>query len=209
MKLIQGDALEVLPDLEPVDTIITDPVWPNHEKVFPGFNAFAVFNAAAAHFPRLCRRLIVVLGVDSDPRFLSAVPRDLPFFRACWLRYIPPRYRGTLLAGNDIAYVFGSRHLCGQRRVLPGECQARFDPASTPSRSEHPCPRNLSHMRWLTENYTRPGETILDPFMGSGTTGLAARDLGREFVGIEKDEGYFALARARLESGQCAMAVNV
>jgi len=209
VRLLHADALDVLPYLEPVDTIITDPVWPNCGKVFPGFDAFGVFAAAAHHFPRLCRRLVVVLAVDSDPRFLSAVPRDLPFFRACWLRFIPPRYRGTLLAGADIAYVFGSRHLCGQKRVIPGEFQARFDGKTTPSRSEHPCPRNLAHMRWLVENYTRPAETILDPFMGSGTTGLAARDLGRHFVGIEHDAGFFAVARSRLESGQVPLVASL
>ena len=46
--------------------------------------------------------------------------------------------------------------------------------------------------------YTRPGDRVCDPFMGSGTTGVAALRLGRRFVGIEKDEGHFAAARERI-----------
>lgn len=198
LTLYHGDALEFLDRLSPVDTIITDPVWPSCEKIFPGINAVETFTAAAKHFPRLCRRLIVILGVDTDPRFLMAVPPELRFFRACWMRFIPPRYRGTLMAGADVAYVFGSRHLCGQKRVIPGECAEQYDPA-TPKREQHPCPRNTRHMRWLVQNYTRPGERILDPFMGSGTTGVAALELGRKFIGIEQDASFFEVARARLE----------
>jgi len=47
-------------------------------------------------------------------------------------------------------------------------------------------------------NFLLGGQTILDPFMGSGTTGVAAVRAGRKFVGIEKDEGYFAIACKRI-----------
>lgn len=56
----------------------------------------------------------------------------------------------------------------------------------------------------LMEHFVRllsnPGEIILDPFMGTGTTGVAALRLGREFIGVEKDEKYFATAKARLDT---------
>ena len=50
---------------------------------------------------------------------------------------------------------------------------------------------------WSNEN-----DTILDPFMGSGTTGVACYDLGREFIGIELDEGYFKIAQTRIQDAQ-------
>jgi site-specific DNA-methyltransferase (adenine-specific) len=50
----------------------------------------------------------------------------------------------------------------------------------------------------LLADFTDPGEVILDPFCGSGTTGVAALRLGRRFIGIEKDSKYAALARDRI-----------
>ena len=51
-------------------------------------------------------------------------------------------------------------------------------------------------------SWSNKGDTILDPFMGSGTTGVACHDLGREFIGIELDEGYFKIAKDRIQEYQ-------
>ena len=53
-------------------------------------------------------------------------------------------------------------------------------------------------MRWLIKLTTRPGETVLDPFAGSGTTGIACLHTGRKFIGIEISPDYHAIARKRL-----------
>jgi DNA modification methylase len=50
--------------------------------------------------------------------------------------------------------------------------------------------------------FTDAGETVLDPFMGSGTTGVACMKLGRQFIGIEKRDDYFELACRRIEAAQ-------
>jgi site-specific DNA-methyltransferase (adenine-specific) len=63
----------------------------------------------------------------------------------------------------------------------------------------HPCPKPISWMRWAVALASRPGETILDPFMGSGTTLRAAFDLGRRAIGIEIEERYCEIAARRLE----------
>lgn len=57
---------------------------------------------------------------------------------------------------------------------------------------------------WWTRYISPPGGTILDPFTGSGTMGLAALDRGRSFVGIERDPGYFAIAESRIAAAQQA-----
>lgn len=51
---------------------------------------------------------------------------------------------------------------------------------------------------WWVRYLTRPGDVVLDPFCGSGSVGVACRDLGREFIGIEKESGYLTIAEQRL-----------
>jgi site-specific DNA-methyltransferase (adenine-specific) len=65
---------------------------------------------------------------------------------------------------------------------------------------EHTTPKPVPLMLELVADFTSPGETILDPFAGSGTTGVAALRLGRRFIGIEKDPTYFRLACDRLRA---------
>lgn len=62
----------------------------------------------------------------------------------------------------------------------------------------HPTEKPVALMLDLVSLYTKPGEVILDPFMGSGTSGVACLKLGRKFIGIERDEKFFDLARKRL-----------
>jgi DNA modification methylase len=62
----------------------------------------------------------------------------------------------------------------------------------------HPCPKPLGWMAWLVGRVTLPGEMVLDPFAGSGTTLVAAKRLGRRAVGVEIDERYCEIAAERL-----------
>jgi len=70
---------------------------------------------------------------------------------------------------------------------------------------DHPTPKPIEFMLKLIERLTRPGDTILDPFMGSGTTGVACMKLGRNFIGIERDPGYFAIAQRRIAAAQAQL----
>jgi site-specific DNA-methyltransferase (adenine-specific) len=62
----------------------------------------------------------------------------------------------------------------------------------------HPTQKPLGLMEYLVKTYSNEGETILDNCMGSGTTGVAAVNLKRNFIGIEKDEHYFSVAKNRI-----------
>ena len=62
----------------------------------------------------------------------------------------------------------------------------------------HPTQKPVDLMAYLIRTYTNPGETVLENTMGSGTTGVAAVREGRNFIGIEQDAGYFAVAQARI-----------
>jgi hypothetical protein len=68
------------------------------------------------------------------------------------------------------------------------------------SPADHPTVKPLALMRYLVKLVTRPGHVVLDPFMGSGTTGIACRELGREFIGIEKEAEYCEIARRRINA---------
>ena len=62
---------------------------------------------------------------------------------------------------------------------------------------EHPCEKPVSLMRWCL-GFLPEAQTILDPFMGSGATGVAAVQMGKSFIGIERDPDYFAIACRRI-----------
>lgn len=66
----------------------------------------------------------------------------------------------------------------------------------------HPTQKPVALMEYLIRTYTNEGETVLDFTMGSGTTGVACMDTGRNFIGIERDEGYFAIAEERIRNAK-------
>ena len=70
---------------------------------------------------------------------------------------------------------------------------------NTGRQGEHPTEKPVPLMSELVSDFTRPGETICDPFMGSGTTGVACAKLGRKFIGVERDPKWFGLACRRIE----------
>lgn len=66
----------------------------------------------------------------------------------------------------------------------------------------HPAEKPVDLMKWLVEQSTKPGDTVCDLFMGSGTTGEACVLMGRSFIGMELDQGYFETAKKRIEEAQ-------
>ncbi|MBO6031760.1 MAG: site-specific DNA-methyltransferase [Prevotella sp.] len=69
-------------------------------------------------------------------------------------------------------------------------------------KGQHPTEKSVDLCRWLIRSYSNKGDLILDPTMGSGTTGVAAVLEGRGFIGIEKDEKWYNVARSRLEEAK-------
>ena len=202
--ILHGDCRDLMTRLEPqsVDVILTDPPWPGCEQPFPGSDdPYALFYQAAKDFPLVLRkdgRVMIWLGSNCDPRFLSSVPNSLPFLRTIWLKRIPPSYQGTILSGNECVYVFGKGWLADNgKRLLPGE-YVMASRGYRDSDNPHPTPRHYKAALWLIANYSREGQTIFDPFMGSGTTLVAARAAGRKAIGIDVREDYIEIAIKRL-----------
>ena len=204
-KIICADCLEVMKEMpdKSIDLILTDPVWPNSLSLLPGSDdPWALFKAAAKHFPRLSNKAVIHLGCSSDPRFLSAIPNEMPFLRACWLRYSFPTFRGRLLIGSDVAYAFGLPPKSWEgHHLLPGEVTGGSSKNIETKKKIHPAIRNLTHVKFLVDKFSLPGDLILDPFAGSGTTALACKDLKRNFIAIEINPDYCKIAEKRLAQG--------
>lgn len=75
----------------------------------------------------------------------------------------------------------------------------KFNVVSGGEKVKHPTQKPLALMEYLIKTYTNEGETVLDFTMGSGSTGVAAKNLNRNFIGIELDEGYFEIAKERID----------
>lgn len=215
--LYLGDAREILPSLT-FDAVVTDPVW-DRAKGIPGAeDPRGLFDSVAAD---ICRARLVALqlGCYCDPCFLAEVAKRLPFIHTCWLSYVPPSYNGRVLVEADVAYVYGTPPASKPgRRVLPSTCRSTHKhdseaeflrrhgrnrshkvSAATTASLSHPMPRRLEHVRWLVKWHTENTDVTVDPFLGSGTTGVACTLLRQKFVGIEINAGFFDVACRRIE----------
>lgn len=194
ITIFHGDARDIVGHLT-VDTCITDPVWPNATVQMVGVDRPKMLLREVLKLVQAAR-LAIHLGCDSDPRFLSAVPARFPFVRTCTLELARPGYKGRLLMTGDNAYLFGTppRSTAGQH-LIPGRM---IDTAGNGRESAHPCPRKYGHARWLVKWWSEQTDVICDPFMGSGTTLLAAKNAGRKCIGIEIEEKFCEMAVNRL-----------
>lgn len=198
IEIYHGDCREVLnllPDEIFTDTVITDPVWPNSTPELAGAERPYELFAEMTGLLR-CFRIGVHLGCDSDPRILSGISSLVPFFRTCWLPFVACGHKGRLLVTGDVGYLFGAPPAPrpGQQ-LIPGEYLATDRNGRS---AQHPCPRKLSHAAWLVKWWSEPKDTILDPFMGIGTTLVAAKQHHRKAIGIEIEERYCEVAAERL-----------
>jgi site-specific DNA-methyltransferase (adenine-specific) len=199
VRILTGDCRDLLPTIEHADALITDPVWPNcPEGLIAGWDRPAELLAEAmAVAPPSVRRVVIILRSDSDPRFLQAVPQRWPFVCTQAMSYAVPMYLGRVLGGTELAYCFGQPIPSREgKRVIP-----MWGPKAQPANRKangHPCSRAMVHMEWLIHWWSEPGETVLDPFCGSGTIPLAAERMQRHGIGIELNNDYTVIANRRI-----------
>ena len=90
---------------------------------------------------------------------------------------------------------------CGTSMLKPKDCKCETpDWITPPKKNTHPTVKPIALMEYLITLVTPKGGTILEPFMGSGSTGIAAKNLGMSFIGIEREEEYFEIAKQRINN---------
>ena len=188
--IYHGDCREILPTLEPVDLVLTDPPY-GIGAIWQGGKGHGWGNADVQKEARntwdvappddLTIQLWLSKGRDSV--IWGGNYFDLPVSRG-WLVWNKPE-RNFTLAEAELAWTSKDTVI----RV--------FDANRSDVGRIHPTQKPISLMRWCLEKFP-DAQTILDPFMGSGTTLRAAKDLGRKAVGIEIEEKYCEIAAKRL-----------
>ena len=206
--LMLGDAFDILPTLAPVDAIITDPpygaqthngartIHEGHAVALIDFECLTEdqFIAFCASAVTLARRWVVM---SCEWRHVAALERaGLPLVRfGVWHKLAcAPQFTGDRpgMGWEAVAIL----HREGKKRWNGGGHHAVW--ACAIEQGEHPTQKPLPLLLDWVRKFTEPGETVLDPFMGSGTTGVACARLGCKFIGIEKRPDYFELACRRI-----------
>lgn len=214
VTLIQGDSLDVLREMpDGLNCILTDPPYGtggnvrrskgtskswDREKVrhaWDQWNSTWLLESLslAQNVTLFCPdvRLAEVMAIRSDWRLLM------------WCKTDPmPLWNGGPSFGTESIVAF---------KKLRKTTKPNWFAASTPRAERdadytgHPYQKPLALMKWLVEICCPPGGIVVDPFMGSGTTGVACIQTGRRFIGIELDPTHFAIARRRIDA---ALGVN-
>jgi len=208
--LYNADCREVLPLLGKVDAVVTDPpygldlgvnkdmrrnghglgkeAYASYDDSLDNFRG--VVSPAIAAALRIAKRGAVFCNHNlhelPKPDAIGGVYLPAAQGRHCWgFNSLAP----IALYGKAPGLNKGSRPTVIQSSELPEPC-------------DHPCPKPLGWMRWIVGHASLEYELVLDPFMGSGTTGVACARLGRRFIGIEIEPKYFDIACNRIEQAQ-------
>lgn len=188
--LYLGDCREVLPTLGNVDAVVTDPPYGLGDKWQGGKSEWPLHHGEMAW----------------DASLSEAVPGLLQIAPDCIIwgghLYPLPAARGWLI-WDKLVREFTSGHAELAWTSLDQPIKA-FNYANGQLASEgkvHPTQKPASLMKWCL-GFLPNAKTILDPFMGSGTTGVAAVQMHRRFIGIEREPKYFDIACKRIEDAQ-------
>ena len=206
--IICGDSLKIMKDWyncvdeNRVDLVLTDPdynakdIGRNHKKydTYPmqrkDYGEFCVewFNLAN----RIGEAIIFTPGIANTHFYPQ------PFWQICWHKPASSSFNrmGGFNAWEPI-FTYGkvTKAKLGQDYILCNVLNLKKG-----AESEHPCPKPLPLMIKLLEHFSEPNDFILDPFCGSGTTCVAAKMLGRHYIGIDISEKYCEIARMRIRA---------
>jgi len=205
--LYLGDCMDILPTLPKVDAVITDP--PYGARTHAGARTGSAGNEVLidfdslpdADFLPLCEKLVAMSNrwviMSCEWRHAAQLEtHELLVRLGVWIKPNgAPQFTGDRPGTGWEAVA--CLHRLGRKRWNGGGHHAVWTFSKT--EGHHPTGKPLPLIIKWVEQFTDCGETILDPFMGSGTTGVAALQLGRKFIGIERELKYFDIACKRIE----------
>ena len=190
--LHNGDCLEYMKSLQPasVDCVFADPPYGTNiaewDSVFPTDWIFE-----ASRIARVC------IAVTPGTNNILKLPERAGEFEYRWT--LSPILEGSPTHGKMGFSSWIPVMVYAKVNVSIYKAQADAGRIkSPPERIDHPSPKPLSVMKWII-NHLPDCQSFLDPFMGSGTTGVACVKMQRDFIGIEINQKYFALAEKRIK----------
>jgi len=192
--LYLGDCRDVLPTLGKVDAVVTDPPY--------GLGSLLSNNNGSGEWG-MCSK--DALSWDLEPAFEAVeLALQLGTWHIIWggnyYNFLPSR---CWLLWDKMQEHSGAHAEMAWTNLDKPVRTFRYARAQLASEGkEHPTQKPLRLMKWCIEHLPTKEGTILDPFMGSGTTGVAAVQMGRDFIGIEREERYFDISCERIRKAQ-------
>lgn len=198
--LYHGDCLEIMPTLGPIDAVVTDPPYGMNwsGKITRGKNG-----TGKAGKTRSWGKQIFNDDTSFDPTFLLSVGKNQIIFgfnhfpdklrrgtALVWIKRYDTGF-GSFLSDAELAYFSGGHGVY---------CFRDLSKQGDSKNIVHPTQKPVPLMEWCINKLPTDAVIILDPFMGSGTTGIACAKLGHKFIGIEIEEKYFGIACKRIQT---------
>jgi site-specific DNA-methyltransferase (adenine-specific) len=196
--LYLGDCLDVLPTLGKVDAVVTDPPYNL------GINYGSLTNDRRIDYERWCTDWFTGLEpICSETIAISCGVANIsmwchikePAWILCWHKSFSVSHGAFGFSNWEPVLIYGKT---GRHERWSDYFHATF--VKDVSTNGHPCPKPIGWATGLSSIVSFSGDTVLDPFMGSGTTGVACVKTGRKFIGIEIDPTYFDIACKRIEA---------
>lgn len=198
--LYLADCMDILPHLDKVDAVVTDPPY--------GINMAGGFSGSGGFSKPIKRReykgswdnekpnnflFDLIIGkskyciIWGGNYFTDKLPQS-----NCWLVWDKENTMPTF-SDCELAWTNIKRNNIKRIKYVQNGCISKEKERS------HPTQKPVGVMKWCISHLPEDANLILDPFMGSGTTGVACQEMGRQFIGIELDEDYFNIACKRIE----------
>lgn len=227
VELLHGDCLELMGQIPDgsVDMVLCDlPYGTTRNK----WDSILPLGELWGHYKRICRGAIVLTAQSPFDKVLGASNLEMLRYEWIWekpratghlnAKRAPMKAHENVLVFYDRLPTYNPQMTPGERYSVGGGA-SRMDnygafstvrennglmryPRSVQRFStetgHHPTQKPVALMEYLIRTYTDAGQRVLDNCMGSGSTGVACMNTGRDFIGIEKDAEYFALARRRI-----------
>jgi len=193
ITIYNADCRDVLPTLEPVDLVLTDPPYGILAETGSAATRRSSGNTTNGHMDW------DIAPTSTEMNAIVSAGADAAIWGGCHLE-LPPTY-GYLVWDKQIDGLnFGEVEFCWTTGKFAPRIHRERAVNIDNGTKKHPTQKPISLMRW-TATFFPDAKTTLDPFMGSGTTLRAAKDLGRKAIGIEIEERYCEIAANRMAQG--------